>query len=81
MALLTKYPLDLTAEKKKKRKISNPSITSTNKGIVMYQYSTEVIYCIDFILGSLHHLCMPFNLKISNFKIQREKYFSSKSYT
>lgn len=81
MALLTKYPLDLTAKVKTKTKISNPSVTGTNKGIVINQYTKEVIYCIDFILSSLHHLCMLISLKINNFEIHRGKRFSSKSYT
>lgn len=78
MALLTKYPIDVTGKGKNKDKISNPSVTGTNKAIVINQYSIEVIYCTDFILDSLHHLCMLISFKISNFEVYRGKYFSSK---
>lgn len=81
MALLTKYPIHLTAKEKNKDKISNPSVTGTNRGIVINQYSIEFMYCTDFILGSLHHLCMLISLKINNFVIHRGKCFCSKSYT
>lgn len=81
MALLTKYLLDLTAKEKNKEKISNPSVTGANKGIVINQYITEVMYYTDFILGSLHHICMFISLKIGNFEIHRGKCLNSKSYT
>lgn len=81
VALLTKYPLDL-APKKNKDKRSNPSITSTNKGIVIiHQYHPEVIFCIDFIAGK----CIPkytyTSLKTSDSEIHSGKWFSVKSYT
>lgn len=51
MALATKYPSDFIP-KENKEKRSNPSITSTNKGIaILHQYSIEVIFYIDFIAG------------------------------
>lgn len=80
-ALLTKCPPDLT-QKENKEKISNPSIASTNKGIVsIYQYSTRVIFCPDLIAGSLYHLCMRISLETSNSEIHTGKCFSLKSYT
>lgn len=81
MTLLTECPPDLT-QKENKEKRSNPSITNTNKGIVsIYQYSTKVIFCIDFIAGSLYHLCMCIRLKTSNSEMHSGRCFSLKSYT
>jgi len=77
MALARKYPLDFTP-KKNKEKICGIA-NSNNINVTMHQYSIEVVFCIDFIAGSLYHLCMLISLRRSNSGIQSEKCCSLKS--